>query len=153
MSQMIVKLDGETLSSTEVAMISKGLAKVEIAEDAWPKIHAARNVVDGILERGETVYGINTGFGALVRERISVEDLAQLQTNLIRSHATALGEYMDKKTAKAMMVARANSLAKGCSGVHPDVIKQLVDFINHDIVPAIPRIGSLGASGGRCLGG
>lgn len=140
-------LDGETLSCGEVQMVAEGKAKVAISGDSWIKINAARAVVDGIIERGETVYGINTGFGALVKETISVDDLAALQRNLIRSHATALGELMPKQLVRAMMVTRANSLAKGCSGAHPDVVNQLVAFINHDICPAIPRIGSLGASG------
>ncbi|MEJ6530542.1 MAG: aromatic amino acid lyase, partial [Euryarchaeota archaeon] len=142
-----IYLDGETLSSSEVQMVAEGKASVAIPQDSWVKINAARSVIDGILERGETVYGINTGFGALVKERISVEDLADLQTNLIRSHATGLGEFMPKELVRAMMVTRANSLAKGCSGVHPDVVNQLIAFINNDICPAIPRIGSLGASG------
>ena len=145
--EKIIYLDGETLSSSEVQMIAEGKASVEISQDSWVKINAARSVVDGILERGETVYGINTGFGALVKERISSEDLSDLQRNLIRSHATALGDLMSKELVRAMMVTRTNSLAKGCSGVHPDVINQLLAFINNDICPAIPRIGSLGASG------
>ena len=142
-----IYLDGETLSSSEVQMVAEGKVSVAIAKDSWVKIDAARSVIDGILERGETVYGINTGFGALVKERISVEDLADLQTNLIRSHATGLGEFMSKELVRGLMVTRANSLAKGCSGVHPDVVNQLIAFINNDICPAIPRIGSLGASG------
>ena len=142
-----IYLDGETLSSSEVQMIAECKASVAISQDSWIKIDAARSVVEGILERGETVYGINTGFGALVKERISSEDLAELQRNLVRSHATALGDYMSRELVRAMMVTRANSLAKGCSGVHPDVLNQLLEFINKDICPAIPRIGSLGASG------
>ena len=117
-----IYLDGKTLSSSEVQMVAEGKAAVAIAQDSWVKINAARSVIDGILERGETVYGINTGFGALVKERISVEDLADLQTNLIRSHATGLGEFMSKELVRGLMVTRANSLAKGCSGVHPDVV-------------------------------
>lgn len=142
-----VNLDGTTLSPAEVERIATNNADVKISEDAWGKVEIARNVVDGILERGETVYGINTGFGALVHQRISPEDLAQLQTNLIRSHATALGDAMSRSSVRAMMAVRINSLVKGHSGVHSDVLKQLVDFLNNDIVPFVPRIGSLGASG------
>ena len=88
-------------------------ASVAVSEDAWPQIHAARRVVERIVETGETVYGINTGFGALVHERISSDDLAQLQVNLIRSHATAIGELMSVEAVRAMMVIRLNSLCKG----------------------------------------
>ena len=95
MTQTTVYVDGNTLSPQEVAMVADQRAKVAVSDDAWPRIHAARSVVDRIVSTGETVYGINTGFGALVHERISSEDIAQLQLNLIRSHATALGDPMD----------------------------------------------------------
>ncbi len=143
----VIALDGYTLTSSEVIRIATGDARVALSNNAMPRVHAARSVVERILANDETVYGINTGFGALVHQRISSEDLSQLQTNLIRSHATAIGELMSKESVRAMMAVRINSLAKGNSGVHPDVLKQLIDFLNYDIVPAIPRIGSLGASG------
>ncbi len=142
-----VSLDGETLSSLQVELVSKGFAKVEISQSAQIKINKARKVVDNILESGKVVYGINTGFGALVKEKISKEDLETLQLNLIRSHATAVGELMEKEQVRAMMCVRANSLAKGNSGVSLGAVQQIVDLLNLDIIPAIPRIGSLGASG------
>ena len=148
MTQMqTVFLDGETLSLPELLMVANQKAKVEISLDAWPKIHAARQVVERIIHSGETVYGINTGFGALVKQRISSHDLAQLQLNLIRSHATALGEAMDQTSTRAMMLVRLNSLCKGHSGIHPDCLNQLVLYLNEGIHPVVPRIGSLGASG------
>lgn len=128
-------------------MVAKQKATVAVSEDAWPQIHAARRVVERIVETGETVYGINTGFGALVHERISSDDLAQLQVNLIRSHATAIGELMSVEAVRAMMVIRLNSLCKGHSGIHQDCIHQLVLYLNNGLHPAVPRIGSLGASG------
>ena len=143
----IISLDGHTLTTAEVMRIATGNAQVSISKDATPRIEAARSVVERILSNEETVYGINTGFGALVHQRISSDDLSELQTNLVRSHATAIGDLMSKESVRAMMTVRINSLAKGNSGVHPDVLQQLVDFLNFDIVPAIPRIGSLGASG------
>lgn len=142
-----IHFDGTTLTPAEVERIASNHADVAISEDAWQKVHAARSVVEGILSRGETVYGINTGFGALVHERISPDDLAQLQTNLVRSHATGLGESMPKHAVRAMMAVRINSLVKGHSGVHPNVLEQLLEFLNKDITPHVPRIGSLGASG------
>lgn len=142
-----VSFDGTTLTPAEVERIATNNADVNISEEAWHKVHTARNVVDGILSRGETVYGINTGFGALVHQRISPNDLAQLQTNLVRSHATGLGDAMSRSSVRAMMAVRINSLVKGHSGVHPDVLEQLLCFLNKDIIPYVPRIGSLGASG------
>ena len=143
----LISLDGQTLTAAEVMRVASGNAQVSVSSDAIPRIEAARAVVERILSNNETVYGINTGFGALVHQRISSEDLAQLQTNLVRSHATAIGELMSKESVRAMMTVRINSLSKGNSGVHPEVLQQLVHFLNYDITPAIPRIGSLGASG------
>ncbi len=143
----VVYTDGSTLSPQEVLMVARGQASVDVSENAWPAIHAARGVVERIVKTSETVYGINTGFGALVKERISPEDLADLQVNLVRSHATGLGEDMSIEAVRAMMVVRLNSLCKGHSGIHPDCIRQLVLFLNNEVHPAVPRIGSLGASG------
>ena len=142
-----ISLDGHTLTASEVMLIARKKATVSVSSDALERVHSARSVVERILANDETVYGINTGFGALVHQRISADDLTQLQVNLIRSHATAIGELMSRESVRAMMAVRINSLAKGNSGVHPHVLEHLVQFLNFDIVPAIPRIGSLGASG------
>ena len=141
-----IKLDGNTLTSTELSLVSMG-EKVEVASDAWIRVDAARKVVDNILASGETVYGINTGFGALVSASISHEDLATLQVNLIRSHACGIGENMSIPDTRAMMCVRANSLVKGNSGIQRSVIEQIITYLNEDIIPVVPRIGSLGASG------
>ena len=142
-----VYLDGNTLSPAEAMAVATGSAKLEITQDSWDRIINSRKVVEDILKSGEVVYGINTGFGSLVNTTIDSEKLQELQINLIRSHATGLGQQMDRVSVRAMMVARVNSFAKGYSGVHPNVVQQLVDYLNHDITPHIPRIGSLGASG------
>ena len=141
-----IYLDGETLSTNEISLVASG-ALVEIASNSIIKINSARDVIDRILESGQTVYGINTGFGSLVSESISESDLSQLQLNLIRSHACAVGQKMSKLETRAMMCVRANSLVKGNSGIQLKVIKQIIDYLNHDIIPVVPRIGSLGASG------
>ena len=142
-----VILDGNTLSSSEIWRIALGKSDLDVSDSSWTRIVKSRKVVDDILDSGEIVYGINTGFGALVNQTISNEDLHQLQNNLIRSHATGIGENMSESSVRAMMVARINSFAKGYSGVHPNVVQQLIDFVNMNITPVIPRIGSLGASG------
>lgn len=141
-----IKLDGNTLTSTELHLVAMG-ENVEVASDAWIRVDAARRVVENILESGETVYGINTGFGALVSESISPEDLATLQVNLIRSHACGIGDSMSIPDTRAMMCVRANSLVKGHSGIQRAVIQQIITYLNEDIIPVVPRIGSLGASG------
>lgn len=140
-------LDGNTLSPAEIVAIANGSALLEVSQDSWDRIIKSRKIVDDIVASGQVVYGINTGFGSLVNTIIDSEKLQELQINLIRSHATGLGERMDKTSVRTMMVARINSFAKGYSGVHPNVVQQLIDYVNLDITPYVPRIGSLGASG------
>ena len=123
-----ISLDGFTLTSSEVSLISLGKTTVSISPDALIRVKSARSVVERILSENETVYGINTGFGALVHQSISPSDLTKLQVNLVRSHATAIGDLMSKESVRAMMAVRINSLAKGNSGVHPDVLNQPVSY-------------------------
>ena len=143
----VIQLDGNTLSPAEVYAVASENIEIKLSDDSWNRIVKSRKVVEDILDSGEVVYGINTGFGSLVDTNISNEHLQDLQVNLIRSHATGLGDGMSKSAVKAMMVARINSFARGFSGVHPNVVQQLIDYVNHDVTPYIPRIGSLGASG------
>ena len=147
MMTQTVTLDGNTISSSEVMAAVNGDAIIELTEGAWNRIITARTTIDEILESGEIVYGINTGFGSLVNTKIAPEQLQELQLNLVRSHATGLGDLMEVNAVRAMMIARINSFAKGFSGVHPNVVQQLIDFVNLRITPCVPRIGSLGASG------
>jgi len=142
-----VFLDGNTISVAEVMAVVSKKSKVGLVDEAWNRIINSRKIVDDIVESNEVIYGINTGFGSLVNTIIRPTELQQLQLNLIRSHATGLGERMDESAVRAMMIARINSFAKGFSGVHPNVVQQLIDYVNLEITPYIPRIGSLGASG------
>lgn len=147
MSRRTVTLDGTTLNTLDVFDVSHGKAMVEISEDAMLRVKIARNVVDRIVAGNETVYGINTGFGSLVHTQVNNDQVEQLQLNLIRSHATGIGPNLSTDYVRAMMCVRLNSLVKGHSGCHPEVVLQLKAFLNHQIHPVVPRIGSLGASG------
>ena len=146
-SKRVVTLDGTTLNTLDVHDVAHEFAIVQVAEEAMLKVALSRKVVDRIVDGDETVYGINTGFGSLVHTRVDQDEAEQLQLNLIRSHATGLGPTLSKEVVRAMMCVRLNSLVKGHSGVHPDVIQQLSQFLNNSIHPIVPRIGSLGASG------
>ena len=143
----IVQIDGESLSAQDVLDLAKGRKKAQFSEQARNQVILARESVLGIINRGETAYGINTGFGSLSKVSIGPDDLEDLQINLIRSHACALGEDMHPEDVLAMMIIRANSLAKGNSGVRPEVVDLLLSCVHSGIAPRIPRIGSLGASG------
>lgn len=147
MNRRTVTLDGTTLNTLDVFDVSHGKAIVKISKDAMERVKIARNVVDRIVAGSETVYGINTGFGSLVHTQVSNEEVEQLQLNLVRSHATGIGPNLSTELTRAMICVRLNSLVKGHSGCHPDVVTQLEAFLNHGIHPVVPRIGSLGASG------
>ena len=144
------KLTGTNLTLEDLAFIAKGRPgqiQLEIDPTAWDKMKKSREVVLNIVQKGKPVYGINTGFGALASKQIAVEDLEQLQYNLIRSHCTGVGRPFSREITRGIMLARANCLIQGFSGVTPETISLLLDFINYGINPVIPEKGSVGASG------
>lgn len=119
----------------------------EITDEAKKNIQKSRDYIENRLKSGEVMYGVNTGFGAFSSVRISDEQIEQLQRNLIRSHSVGVGEPFTKIQSKAMMILRANTLARGHSGIRQDVIFKILEFINQDVIPVIPSQGSVGASG------
>lgn len=146
----VFKLTGTNLTLEDLAFIAKakpGQIKLEIDPGAWDKMKKSREVVLNIVKKGKPVYGINTGFGALASKQIATEDLERLQYNLIRSHCTGVGKPFSREITRAIMLSRANCLIQGFSGVTPETISLLLDFINYGIHPVIPEKGSVGASG------
>jgi histidine ammonia-lyase len=111
------------------------------------RMNASRAVVERVVASGATAYGINTGFGKLASVRISAEQVRQLQVNLVRSHASGVGAPLSEAETRAMMLLRANALAKGLSGVRPRVVETLCQMLNAKVHPVIPSQGSVGASG------
>ena len=143
-------LTGTNLTLEDLAFIAKakpGQVQLQIEAGALEKMIKSRNVVLDIVKKGKPVYGINTGFGALASKQIAVEDLEKLQYNLIRSHCTGVGRSFSREITRAIMLSRANCLIQGFSGVTPETIMLLLDFINFGINPVIPEKGSVGASG------
>lgn len=147
MNNAEIVLDGNSLTIEQVISVSNFNTKVRLSNSSISTIKNSRNLVENIISSGDVVYGINTGFGALSNVTIPTDKLEDLQSNLIRSHACGLGERMDPNSVLMMMIVRANSLAKGFSGARLELIQLLVEMINNRIVPVVPRIGSLGASG------
>jgi histidine ammonia-lyase len=121
--------------------------RLTLDDGAWAGVDAARQTVVDIVEGGEVAYGINTGFGRLENTRIDTRQLAELQRNLLLSHATGVGALLDEATVRLIMVLKINSLARGYSGVRRDVIRLLTDMVNGGIYPVVPSKGSVGASG------
>ncbi|MGB9684712.1 MAG: histidine ammonia-lyase [Candidatus Bathyarchaeales archaeon] len=142
-----VQIDGETLTIEDVVEVAYGKAKVSITEKAKTKVRKSREFLEKLLEKDETIYGVNTGFGALSNTQISSSELKQLQTNLIRSHSAGVGKPLSKEVVRAAMLLRANTLAKGFSGVRVKIIETIVEMLNKGVHPIIPAKGSVGASG------
>jgi histidine ammonia-lyase len=144
---MSIVLTGNDLTFSQLYAVALEQEAVSLAADAIGRMKASRAVVDKLLAEGETAYGINTGFGKLASVRISPEQVRQLQINLVRSHSCGVGKPLSEAETRAMMLLRANALAKGLSGVRPVVVETLCAMLNHGVHPVIPSQGSVGASG------
>jgi histidine ammonia-lyase len=143
----MIKIGQSTLTLSDVFDISNGSVSVSIAASSHARIEAARNMVLSAIERDERIYGVTTGFGALADYRIDSTTARELQHNLLRSHASGVGDPLPANVVRAMLVLRAHALAHGYSGVRPILIKRLLDLYHHDILPVVPSQGSVGASG------
>jgi len=142
-----VTLDGHSLAIADVVAVARRNAPVALDPGARDAVKQSRRAVEAAVERGETIYGVNTGFGKLAHVRIPPEQARQLQLNLIRSHASGVGEPLGQDAVRAMMLLRANVLARGTSGVRPVLPELLVEMLNRNIHPTVPSQGSVGASG------
>ena len=143
----MILLDGERLTLDELIQIADGGAEVAIAPAARTRVAEARRVVDRRADGNAPVYGINTGFGSFAETRIDRDDLAQLQINLLRSHAAGVDTPLPVRAVRATMALRANVLAKGFSGIRLETLDALVALLNRGVHPRVPSRGSVGASG------
>lgn len=148
----ILEIKGEGLSVAELVKgaraggASSGL-RFQLCPKAREKMISSRGYIEGRLAAGEVIYGVNTGFGAFSAVRISDQEIEELQKNLIRSHSVGIGEAFSQEQTRAMMILRANALARGHSGIRPIVVEKILEFLNANIIPVIPCRGSVGASG------
>ena len=145
-----IVLDGEGLTFEQVLVVANGKAGeplVALADNAKEKVNACARAVDTLLERGEIAYGITTGFGAFKDKIISREEVELLQRNIVVSHAVGVGNPFDTATVRAIMLIRANTLARGYSGIRLATIELILECLNRGVHPIIPEKGSLGASG------
>jgi histidine ammonia-lyase len=142
-----VTLDGHSLSLDDLVAVARRHVVVAIDPAALILVKQSRQAVEAAVARGQTIYGVNTGFGKLAHVRIPPDQARQLQLNLIRSHASGVGEPLPVDAVRAMMLLRANVLVRGTSGVRPIVPEVLVDMLNRKLHPSVPSQGSVGASG------
>jgi histidine ammonia-lyase len=144
---MTIALTGNDLTFEQLYGVALRGEAVGLSPAAMERMKASRAVVDRLVASGTTAYGINTGFGKLASVRISAEQVRQLQVNLVRSHACGVGAPLSEAETRAMMLLRANALAKGLSGIRPQVVETLCAMLNAKVHPMIPSQGSVGASG------
>ena len=141
-------ISSDLLNFEDIDQIIKQGKKLVLSEEAKENIIKCRNYLDQKMEAmTEPIYGINTGFGALYNHTISMEDLSTLQKNLVMSHACGIGDEVPQEIVKLMLLLKAQSLSYGHSGVQLETVQRLIDFYNHDIIPVVYQLGSLGASG------
>ena len=146
MSEKLI-IDGDTLTIDEAYAVAVDRLRVGLSPKARARMVKTRAVVDDIVARDAAVYGVTTGFGKLSEVAIPREKLAQLQVNLVRSHASGVGDRLPEREVRAMMLLRANVIAKGYSGARPELVDLLLQMLNADVYPPIPEQGSVGASG------
>jgi histidine ammonia-lyase len=143
----MIVLDGYSLTLEDVIKVARNYEEVGLSDQGREQIIASRRIVDKIMEEEKPVYGISTGFGDFSTIFISKDERAKLQRNLILSHATGVGEHLSEDVVRSAMMLRANSLAKGYSGIRLATVEMLLNMLNKRICPAIPAKGSVGASG------
>jgi histidine ammonia-lyase len=143
----MIELDGESLTVDAVHAVATHGVPVRLGAPARARMERTRAVVEGIVARRDVVYGVTTGFGKLSEVAIPPDRLADLQVNLVRSHAAGVGTPLPEREVRAMMVLRANVLAKGYSGCRPALVDLLTGMLDAKLWPPVPEQGSVGASG------
>lgn len=147
----MIKINGNELSLTQIIQVCQNHENVSMDEDAIKKVSSSRHTLEELQDKGDPIYGINTGFGTFSTCQITRQDTELLNRNLIISHAGGVGEPLPKEIVKAAMLIRANTLAKGYSGVRVNLIQILLDMLNNDLTPVVKSQGSLGSSGDLCM--
>ncbi len=142
-----VPIDGRSLTIERFLAVARRSAPVAVSPEARTACAESRSAVERAIAAGRAVYGVTTGFGGLSHHRISAEEARELQVSLVRSHASGAGPALPVEVVRGLALLRLNSLARGHSGVRPEVLDRLADLLNHDLVPWIPEQGSVGASG------
>jgi histidine ammonia-lyase len=144
---MKLVIDNQLVTLAMLREVWEGPVTISLGRDAQRRVAEANEMIDEVVAHGDTVYGVNTGFGQLAQVRISKDELAHLQENLVRSHAVGVGEDLDDEIVRLIMLIKVIALAEGFSGVRVELVEALCALINNNIYPRIPSRGSVGASG------
>lgn len=146
----MLQIDGFGLSLLDVLKVARHNEEVSISDEGYQAIQSSHHNLEMIMATDRPIYGINTGFGIFADRRIPRMDSALLSRNLILSHAVGTGPALPEEVVRAAMLVRANTLAKGYSGVRVEIVQTLLDMLNAGVVPVVPSQGSLGSSGDLC---
>lgn len=144
---MKLTVDNQLVTLAELRQAWLTPVTVDLGSSAQRRIAESNELIDDVVAHGDQVYGVNTGFGQLASVRVSDDELAHLQENLVRSHAVGVGEDLDDEVVRLIMLMKVIALAEGFSGVRLELVEKLCTLINHQIYPRIPSRGSVGASG------
>ncbi|WP_030668308.1 histidine ammonia-lyase [Streptomyces rimosus] len=147
MDMHTVMLGTSGTTAEDVIAVARGAARIELSEEATAAVAAARAVIDDLAAKPDPVYGVSTGFGALAVRHISPDLRAQLQRNIVRSHAAGMGPRVEREVVRALMFLRLKTLASGHTGVRPLVVATMAEILNAGITPVVHEYGSLGCSG------
>ena len=140
-------VDGRSLTLEHFLAVVRGGCAVSLSPDARPAIAVSRRAVERAVEKGRPVYGVTTGYGSLSDRTIPADQARALQLNLVRSHSSGVGPALAPEVVRGMLLLRLNSLARGYSGVRPELLDLIVEVLNRRLVPFVPEQGSVGASG------
>ncbi len=146
MSKQFILTPGE-LKLKDLKKLMYGGYEIILDKKSYDKITNSRNFLEQAISEDKKIYGVNTGFGVLAKEVISKDSLVKLQQNIILSHATGVGSYLNQEVIRIILILKINSLAMGYSGVRLETIQELINLYNNNILPCIPEKGSVGASG------
>ncbi|WP_425264069.1 aromatic amino acid lyase, partial [Streptomyces silaceus] len=142
-----VALGTSGTTASDVIAVARGNARIELTAEARTALAAAREIVDALAAKPEPVYGVSTGFGALATRHIGPDLRAQLQRNIVRSHAAGMGPRVEREVVRALMFLRLKTVCSGHTGVRPEVAQTMADVLNAGITPVVHEYGSLGCSG------
>ena len=146
-----IELDGESLTTSRLICLAKTNMRIVISDRSWQVVAKARQVVEQVLDRGDAVYGLTTGLGARVGERLTTKELTDFSYQMLRGRAHAIGPPLSKAHVRTALVLRLNSLLTGMAGASPSLVQHLMDCLNFDAIPVVGEIGSIGVSD-LCLG-
>jgi len=142
-----ILIDGENLTITDIIQVARNHVKIELAQKTKTNVKRSRQTLEQLIKKKKTIYGVTTGFGAFSNIAIPLEETPELQVNLIRSHSAGVGNPAHAEVVRAMMLLRANTLAKGYSGIRLKTLETLIEMLNKSVHPIVPEKGSVGASG------